>query len=155
MQIGLVYNCLEPGQFTLVSMVLIRYPCGHISGHHEPIHVKFGVWGFFIMFYWNMVMKMLKCKKENLMMSHFSTLWRTMCVLQTPYHFHHKLILHFIISTHRKMKLKKCIVERPEQRSKFWLSVRRRQPKTCAGKPNIMLRLSGGQPNINIQMLLF
>ena len=42
--------------------------------HHEPIHIKFGVWGFFIMFYWILVMKMLKCKKENLMMSHFSTL---------------------------------------------------------------------------------
>ena len=44
---------------------LIRYSCGHISGHHEPIHVKLGVWGFFIMFYWNMVMKMLKCKKRK------------------------------------------------------------------------------------------
>ena len=42
----------------------------HILGHHEPIHVKFGVWGFFIIFYWNIVMKMLKCKKENLMTSH-------------------------------------------------------------------------------------
>ena len=61
----------EPGQFTLISVGLIRYSCGHISGHHEPIHVKFGVWGFFIMFYWNMVMKMLKCKKENLMTSHY------------------------------------------------------------------------------------
>ena len=27
---------------------LIRYSCGYISGHHEPIHVKFGVWGFFL-----------------------------------------------------------------------------------------------------------
>ena len=57
-------------------MGLIRYSCCHISGHHEPIHVKFGVWGFFIMLYWNIVMKMLKCKKENLMTSHFSTLWK-------------------------------------------------------------------------------
>ena len=40
----------------------------------KPIHVKFGVWGFFIMFFWNIVMKMLKCKKENLMTWHFSTL---------------------------------------------------------------------------------
>ena len=59
----------EPGQFTLISMGLIRYTCGHISGHHEPnscqIHVKFGVWGFSITFYWNMVMKMLKCKKKK------------------------------------------------------------------------------------------
>ena len=55
-------------------MGLIRSSCGRISGPHEPIHVKFGVWGFFIMFYWNIVMKMLKCKKENLMTSHFSTL---------------------------------------------------------------------------------
>ena len=31
------------------------------------------MWGYFIIFYWNMVMKMLKCKKENLMTSHFST----------------------------------------------------------------------------------
>ena len=46
-------------------MGLIRNSCGHISGHHEPIHVKFGVSGFFIMFYWNMVMKMLKCKKRK------------------------------------------------------------------------------------------
>ena len=43
-KIGLVHNCLEPGQFTLISMGLIRYSCGHISGHHEPIYVKFGVW---------------------------------------------------------------------------------------------------------------
>ena len=28
------------------SVGLIRYSCGHISGHHEPIHVKFGVWWF-------------------------------------------------------------------------------------------------------------
>ena len=37
--------------------------CGHILGHHEPIHVKFGVCWFFIMLYRNMVMKMLKCKQ--------------------------------------------------------------------------------------------
>ena len=24
-------------------MGLIRYPCSHILGHHEPIHVKYGV----------------------------------------------------------------------------------------------------------------
>ena len=82
MQIGLVHNCLEPGQFTQISVVLIRYSCGHISGHHEPIHVKFGVWIFFIMFYWNMVMKMLKCKKEHLMTSHFSTLYYVNIVYQ-------------------------------------------------------------------------
>ena len=44
-------------------MGLIRCSCGHILGHHEPIHVKFGVWRFFIMLYRNMVMKMLKCKQ--------------------------------------------------------------------------------------------
>ena len=48
------YNCLEPGQFTLISMGLIRYSCGHIFGHHEPIPTKFGVWRFFIMLYRNM-----------------------------------------------------------------------------------------------------
>ena len=62
----------EPGQFTLLSRELIKYSCSSNSGHHELIHVKFGVWGFFMImtFYWSMVMKMLKCKKEN---SHFST----------------------------------------------------------------------------------
>ena len=45
-------------------MGLIRYSCDHILGHHEPIHVKFGVWRFFIMLYRNMVMKLLKCKKK-------------------------------------------------------------------------------------------
>ena len=77
-------NSYEPGQFTLISMGLIRYSCGHISDHHEPIHIKFGVWGFFIMFYWNIVMKMLKCKKENLMTSHFSTLYSS-CLINYSY----------------------------------------------------------------------
>ena len=54
---------------------LITYSCRHISGPGEPIHVKFGVWGFFIILFWNMVMKMLKYKNENLMTSHFGTLW--------------------------------------------------------------------------------
>ena len=36
----------KPGQFTLISIGLIKYLCGHISGNHEQIHVKFGVWGF-------------------------------------------------------------------------------------------------------------
>ena len=39
----LIPNSYEPGQFTLISVRLIRYSCGHISGYHEPIHVKFGV----------------------------------------------------------------------------------------------------------------
>ena len=56
-------------------MGLIRYSCGHISGHHEPIHVKFGVWGIFIMFYWNMLMKMLKCKKKEIWWRHISVLY--------------------------------------------------------------------------------
>ena len=71
----------ESGQFTLISMGLIRYSCSH-SGPHEPIHVKFGVWGFLIMFYWNMVMKMLKCKNENLMTSHFGTLLGSITLLR-------------------------------------------------------------------------
>ena len=29
---GLVHNCLEPGQFALISMGLSRYSCRHISG---------------------------------------------------------------------------------------------------------------------------
>ena len=53
--------------FTLLSMGLITHLSGHISGPHEPIHVKFGAWGFFIMSYWNMVMEVLKYKngKKN------------------------------------------------------------------------------------------
>ena len=39
----IVPNSIEPGQFTPISMGLIRYSCSHISGHNEPIHVKFGV----------------------------------------------------------------------------------------------------------------
>ena len=39
---------MNQAKFTLISMGLNRYSCGHILGHHEPIHVKFGVWRFFI-----------------------------------------------------------------------------------------------------------
>ena len=42
-------------------MGLIRYSCGHILGHHEPIPTKFGLWMFFIMLHGNMVSKTLKC----------------------------------------------------------------------------------------------
>ena len=31
-------------------MKLINYSCHHISRHHEPIHGKFSVWGFFFFF---------------------------------------------------------------------------------------------------------
>ena len=72
-------------------MGLIRYSCGHISSHHEQSHVKFGVWGFFIMFYWNIVMKMLKWKNKNLMMSHFSTLLGySILSLHTPVKYFHR-----------------------------------------------------------------
>ena len=75
-KIGMVPNSYEPGQFPLLSMGLIKYSCGHILGpHHELIHVKFGVWGFFII-YWSMVIKMLKCKNENFMTSHFGDNWQ-------------------------------------------------------------------------------
>ena len=49
MLIGLVHNWLEPGLFTLISVGLIRYSCGHILDHHEPIPTKFALWMFFIM----------------------------------------------------------------------------------------------------------
>ena len=52
-------------------MGLIKYLCTHNSGHHEPIPVKFCVWVFSIMFYWNMVMKMLKWPK--IWWHHYST----------------------------------------------------------------------------------
>ena len=46
------HNCLEPGQFTLISMEQIMYSCGHISVPHELIPTKFGLWMFFIMLHW-------------------------------------------------------------------------------------------------------
>ena len=42
----------------------IRYSCGHISGPHEPIPTKFGLWMFFIMLHRYMVSKTLKCNKS-------------------------------------------------------------------------------------------
>ena len=51
--------------FTLISVGLIRYSCGHISGPHEPIPTKFGLWMFSsIMLHQYMVSKTLKCKKR-------------------------------------------------------------------------------------------
>ena len=43
-------------------MGLTGYSCDHISGPHEPIITKFGLWRFFIMLYRYMVMKKLKSK---------------------------------------------------------------------------------------------
>ena len=60
---GLVHNCVEPGQFTLITMGLIRYSCDHILGPHQPIPTKFGLWMFLIMLHRYMVSKTLKCKK--------------------------------------------------------------------------------------------
>ena len=59
--------------FQSFSMGLIRYSYSHISGHHEPINVKFGVWGFFIMFYWkfgheNVQMQKLKFDDVTLLL---------------------------------------------------------------------------------------
>ena len=87
-----VPNSYEPGQFILISMGQIRYSCGHVSGYQEPIHVKFGVWGFFIMYYWNMVMKMLKCKKKKKKKKK-KNWWRHTSVLYTGY-----VILHLFLS---------------------------------------------------------
>ena len=72
---GLVHNCLEPDQFTLISMGLIRYSCGHISGPHEPIPTQIGLWMFFIMLHWYMVSKTLKSKKSFLWRHRFCTLF--------------------------------------------------------------------------------
>ena len=52
---------------------------GHIwessYGPHEPIHVKFGVWGFSWCSTEIWLWKRWNAKKENLMTSHFSTLY--------------------------------------------------------------------------------
>ena len=50
-EIGLVHNCYEPGQFALISVGLIKYSSGHISGPYEQISAKFWLWMFFIMFH--------------------------------------------------------------------------------------------------------
>ena len=46
-EIGLVPNSYEQGQFKLLLVGLIRYSWCHISGPHESIYVKFGVLGFY------------------------------------------------------------------------------------------------------------
>ena len=52
-----------------------RYSCGHILDHHEPIHVKFGVWRFFIMLYRNMQKKNHENAEQIVLMtSHFGAL---------------------------------------------------------------------------------
>ena len=61
----MVHNHLKPCHFILISMWLIRYSCGHISGHHELIPTKFCQWVLFIMLHQQMVFKMLKCKKKK------------------------------------------------------------------------------------------
>ena len=43
--------------------------CDYISGHNEPIDAQFVVWGFFIIFYWNIIWsqnsEMKKKRKKN------------------------------------------------------------------------------------------
>ena len=56
---------MEPDQFTLISVGLIRYSCGHILDPHEPIPTQFGLWMFFIMLHRYMVSKTLKSKKKG------------------------------------------------------------------------------------------
>ena len=41
-----IQNSYEPDQFTLISIGLIRYSCGHISGLHETIPTKWTVDAF-------------------------------------------------------------------------------------------------------------
>ena len=76
-------RCMEPGQFTLISMGLIRYSCGHILGHHEPIPTKLRVWRFFIMLYRNMEKKNHENAEKILLMT--SSLW---CSIAMEHHHH-------------------------------------------------------------------
>ena len=69
---------MEPDQFTLISMGLIRYSCGHISGPHEPIPIQFGLWMFFIMLHRYMH---LDPKKVFLWRHRFSTLLKSLISL--------------------------------------------------------------------------
>ena len=61
-----VHNCLESGQFTMISMGLIRYSCGHILGPHELIPTKFGLYMLFIMLHWYMVFKNSEMQKQDI-----------------------------------------------------------------------------------------
>ena len=67
--IGLVQNCLEPGQFTLISVGLIRYSCGHISG--PPWTGSHQIWAVDVFHHAPRihVFKTLKCKKFFVMSS--------------------------------------------------------------------------------------
>ena len=68
--IGLVPNSYEPGQFTLISMGLIRYSCGPYLG---PTMNRFMsnlvCGGFFIMLYRNMVMKNAEMQNNFFLMT--------------------------------------------------------------------------------------
>ena len=84
MQIGLVHIHYEPGQYALISVGLIMYLCSHISGPHEPIPTKFGLWRFFIMLYRYTIFKKLKCKK--VFCDVITSVLYTPCANQLKYH---------------------------------------------------------------------
>ena len=54
-------------------MGLIRYLCGHILGHHEPIHVKFGVF-FFLLKYVNEIDEMQERKFDDITLQYYMIL---------------------------------------------------------------------------------
>ena len=58
------------------------YSCGHISGRHELILTKFGLWRFFIMIYRYIVFKTLKCKKSFFVTSSLRYSFLTMANLK-------------------------------------------------------------------------
>ena len=95
-------------------MGLIRYSCGHILGHHEPIHVKFGVWRFFIMLYRKYEeKKSWKCwnaKQIYLMRSHFGTLFHAYVVNNRLPHDDHKTCFRFVWKWHHLRHAKKIPV---------------------------------------------
>ena len=70
------------------------------SAPHEPIQVKFGLWEFFFMLCWNMVMKILKCKNKNLMTSHFGTLYTSSISNFHPLFFHFSYFCLNLSSSH-------------------------------------------------------
>ena len=78
-EISLVPYIYEPGQFTLLSMRLIRYSRSYILGPHETIHVKLACEGgsYVLLKYGNENAEMQKRKFDDLTLR-YSIVWATL-----------------------------------------------------------------------------
>ena len=105
-----LYNSsYKTSQFTQLSMKLIRYSCGHISGLHEPIYVKFDLWGFSSCSYKIWLWKCWNAKTK--------IWWRHTSVLYTAFEEKHKSW--YIIHLHNGLTYLKSI----HPYGRFWKTV--------------------------------